>query len=477
MPARAAANQVGITAFGAYIPRSRLGKDTKGWGLGYEKAVANFDEDSVTLSVAAGVDCLRGIDRSKVDGVIFATTTSPYAEQQGAATIATALDLRRDIFTTDVTNTLRAGSDALRQAVAAVRAGSAEQVLVAVADVRLAMPQSELDRNFGDGAASFLIGKGPDLIASIDGESTLSEHMVDTWRSSSEPFVRSWEERFVLEEGYQRILPEAVAGLFKKLNLTPAAITKACLYAPDARRHADMAKRLGLAAQQVQDPLMNNIGNTGAASALLMLAAALEAAKPGDRLLLATYGSGADAIALTAQEGVSVTPTGRRGVSKHLASKAVLPDYATYLKWHELVPEEPPKRPLAQPLSIAALLRERDQNIRLYGARCKSCGRIQYPPQRVCVFCRARDSYEHVRLSDKLAEVFTYSMDYLAGTKDIPLVIAILNMQGGGRILAMMTDRLIEEVKIGMTVEMSFRKISVNTGVHNYYWKCVPLRA
>jgi hydroxymethylglutaryl-CoA synthase len=73
--------------------------------------------------------------------------------------------------------------------------------------------------------------------------------------------------------------------------------------------------------------------------------------------------------------------------------------------------------------------------------------------------------------------VFTYSMDYLAGTIDTPLVVAVVNFEGGGRWLGMMTDREISEVRIGMPVELTFRKLRTVGGVHNYYWKCMPVRA
>ena len=72
--------------------------------------------------------------------------------------------------------------------------------------------------------------------------------------------------------------------------------------------------------------------------------------------------------------------------------------------------------------------------------------------------------------------MFTYSMDYLAGTIDNPLVITVVNFEGGGRILCMMTDRELDEVQVGMPVEMSFRKLRVVNGVHNYYWKSIPVR-
>ena len=116
---------VGITAHGAYVPKYRLGPETAGWNSKLERAVANFDEDSVTMAVAAGIDCLRNRDRQSVDGLLFATTTPPYAEKQCAAIIAAALDLRHDIFTADITNVLRAGTTALKTGLDSVAAGSA----------------------------------------------------------------------------------------------------------------------------------------------------------------------------------------------------------------------------------------------------------------------------------------------------------------------------------------------------------------
>ena len=131
----------GIVSYGAYIPRYRLGKETSGWGLPIEKAVANFDEDSITMAVAAGIDCINGSDRNKVDALLFATTTSPYIEKQGASIIAAAVDLQRNILTNDITNSLRAGTLAMRSALDSIMAGTAGQVMVTAADCRLGPPR------------------------------------------------------------------------------------------------------------------------------------------------------------------------------------------------------------------------------------------------------------------------------------------------------------------------------------------------
>ena len=211
---------VGIKSFGAYLPRYRLGEGTAGWGSSTEKAIANFDEDSVTMAVAAGRNCLRGIDLNSVDGLLFATTSPPYMEKQCAAIIATALDLRRDIFAADVTGVLRAGTTAVKMAMDSIVAGSAEQVLVVGSDARLATPRGDMERNLGDGAAALLLGKDG-VAATIEGTHSITETMLDMWRSQGDTFVRSWEDRFTNEEGLDRILPDAVDGFLASTVLLP----------------------------------------------------------------------------------------------------------------------------------------------------------------------------------------------------------------------------------------------------------------
>ncbi len=467
---------VGIAAYGAYVPRFRLGAGTSGWNTGSERSVANFDEDSVTMAVAAGLDCLRGRDRQSVDGLIFATTTPPYAEKQCAAIIAEALDLRRDIFSADVTDVLRAGTNGLKAALDSVAAGSAKQVLVIASDSRQGAPKGDTERNSGDGAAAFLVSQ-EDTIASLEGFYSITDNMLDNWRSAQDPFVRSWEDRFTTEEGLERILGEALSGYFQLQGSAAGDVARVALYAPDGRRHGQLARGFGFSAEQVQDSLYGRLGNTGAAFSLMLLVAALEQAGPGQLLLAVSYGDGSDVVGLRTTSAIK-TRTPVMGVTGYLDSKLVLDDYETYAGWRNVwITDSAARRPTPPSPSAAAIWREGDRNIRLYGASCDNCGYVQYPPQRVCVDCQARDESTPVRFSDRLGTVFTYSLDYIAGTTDIPLVIAAVDFEGGGRILCMMTDRALEEVAIDMPVEMSFRKLRVVNGIHNYYWKAIPKRS
>ena len=465
----------GISAYGAYVPRYRLGAETDGWDSAGQRSVANFDEDSVSMAVAAAIDCLNGREREEIDGLLFATTTPPYAEKQCASIIATALDLRRDIFTADITDVLRAGTTALKSALDSVAAGSAKNVLVVASDNRQGAPKGEAERNSGDGAVAFIISEDA-VIAEQAGSYTITENMMDTWRSAGDQFVRSWEDRFAIEEGLERIMGEAVSGFMEKEGVSVKDVTKLALYSPDARRHGQLARHLGFQPEQVQDPLFGRMGNTGAAFPLMLLAGALEDGSPDQLLLTVAYGDGSDVLGFRTTSKIGERGQGL-GVSGFLDSGQVLDSYETYAKWRNVwLTDSSSRRPDPQSPSVTALWRESDQNIKFHGGVCNQCGYVQYPPQRVCVECQSRDDSTPIRLSDKLGTVFTYSLDYLAGTVDTPLAVVVVDYEPGGRVLCMMTDREVGEVQIGMPVQMSFRKLRVVNGIHNYYWKAVPLR-
>ena len=268
------------------------------------------------MAVAAGIDCLSDRNRETIDGLLFATTTPPYAEKQCASIIATALDLRRDIFTADITDVLRAGTTALKSALDSVTAGSANHVMVIASDSRQGAPKGEAERNSGDGAAAFIISN-ESIIAEQAGSYTITENMMDTWRSAGDPFVRSWEDRFATEEGLERILSEAVSGFMKKECLATKDVAKLALYSPDARRHVQLARRLGFEPEQVQDPLFGRMGNTGAAFPLMLLARALEDGTPDRLVLTVSYGDGSDVLGFKTTSYISEAGHGM-GISGYL---------------------------------------------------------------------------------------------------------------------------------------------------------------
>ncbi len=470
---------IGIKSFGAYIPvyrlsASELARAWGGRGGRGEIAVANYDEDSITMAVEAAIDCLNGMDLAIPDGLYFASTTPPYDEKLSASIVAAATDLRDELFTLDIGNSLRSGTGAIKAACDAIKGGSAKNVLVTASDCRLAPPASEFESVFGDGAAAFLIAD-EDVAVAIEDSYSISSDFVDVWKRAEDPYIRTWEDRFVLEHGYREKLGIAISALLKKTGLSAKDFAKVVYYAPDARSHQRMIKQLKLEPEQVQAPMFDAVGNTGAAFAPMMLVAALEEAKPGDRILWANYGDGADAFVLQVTDQIEKA-RGRRGIMRHLESKMQILNYEKYVRFRNLMQGEADRRP-QYISSLPMIWRDRKQVLPLHGGRCRNCGNIQFPIQRVCAYCQAKDNYEEVRLADKTATVFTFSMDERAVEVDPPRVWTISDFDDGGRIYCTMTDRDTEKIDIGMQVEMTFRKIHDGAGVHNYFWKCRPIRA
>jgi len=472
----------GIMSYGAYIPIHRLGRAeiAKSWGLPGapgEKAVASFDEDSLTMAIAAARECIKGVDPGAIGGVYFASTTPPYKEKQTAAIIATVLGLDREAFTVDFSGSLRGGTNALRAALDAVKSGSCTSVLVCAADVRLGHPMGRSEMAFGDGAAALLVG-ARDVVAEIEGSYTLHNELQDVWRSDRDLFVRSGEDRFVLEEGYGRVVEEALSAALKIFDQKPEEYSRVCLNAPNPRTPVKVAQRLGFdIKKQLENTLHGGVGDTGSAMALMSLVAALEEEKEGAKILLAGYGNGCDVFSLRVT-GAIEKARNRRGIKGHLWSKKILSPYNKYLLWRDLLYIEPPPRPpkeLRQP-TPAAQWRENQGELRLNGTRCTHCGTPQYPPQRVCMKCKSKDEYEYYSFADRPARVFSFSHDYVMETQDPPVTVTVVDFEGGGRIMCDMTDRDPQEVKVGMSVEMTFRRLYYVGGIYNYWWKCRPIR-
>jgi hydroxymethylglutaryl-CoA synthase len=473
-------NMAGITSIGAYIPIYRLNRDeiAKMWlgrSAGGFKAVASYDEDAVTMAVASTLDCMRR-GGGRVNGLYLATTTAPYKEKQSAAIVGTVADLPKECHTADFTNTLRSATAALKSAIDAVNSGSAENVIVTASDCRLGAAKGNLEQTLGDGAASLMIGS-KNVIAEFEGSYSVFNDFIDYWRLSDEPFIQSAEGRFIDDVGYMPTMQDAISGLMKKCKITPSDISKAVFYASDARQHAALVRRLKLEKEQVQDPLYSQIGNTGTAAVLIMLAAALESAAPGDRIILAGYGDGSDAFLLRVTEAIK--KAFKKPTLKDKLAKFRSIDYGKYISWRNLVSLEPPTLPERPPVSLQNRWRERRAISSLWGVKCKKCGTPQMSPigqnLRVCTVCQAKDEFEDYLFSDKTGKLFSYAIDQLQPTGNPPGVNGVVDFDGGGRLICELTDYEVDKVKVGMPVEMTFRKMYESRGINNYFWKAKPI--
>jgi 3-hydroxy-3-methylglutaryl CoA synthase len=300
----------GITAYGAYVPRLRLQRkavaQANAWFapglLGAakgERAMANYDEDAVTLAVEAARDCLPAADpiadRAHVDAIYFASTSMPFSDRQNAGIVASALSLPRAISSLDVASSQRAGTSALLAALDAVKSGRAKAPLVAAGERRKARAASPAELSFGDAGAALLLGHDK-VIARFLGSHTETVDFVDHFRGESEEFDYSWEERWIRDEGYSKIVPAALKALFEKTGVKASDIAHLVLPCPFAKLDQQLAKQSGIDPARVRDNLASTVGDTGSVHALLMLADVLGSAKPGEKIAVVQFGQGCDAL-------------------------------------------------------------------------------------------------------------------------------------------------------------------------------------
>jgi 3-hydroxy-3-methylglutaryl CoA synthase/uncharacterized OB-fold protein len=460
----------GILAAAGYVPRYRLPREliAREWGgsaAGGEKAVANHDEDSLTLAVGAALELPD--EAQAVDAVFFATTTSPYREKQGAATIAAVLDLPATTRTVDFTDSLRAGTSAVLAALDAIAAGHARRVLVASGECRLGEPDSPAEQNYGDAGAAVVLGAGAGR-AEIVATHTLADEFVGTWRTQAQDFPRGFPGAFETKFGYGRVLDAALRGVLARAGVEPQALAAVILPAPSPRAPQGIAKALGLDPKtQLQDSFWTTIGDTGAAQPLLMLAAALERARAGDLILVASYGDGADAILLRAA-GAPADVTS--SVSRQIEIKRTLPSYGRYARFRKLVRKEGGMGDVSSPV---ALFRDRRELLPLYGGKCPQCGAVQFPKHRACIECGHPGGLDEVRLARR-GKLFTFTNDFVHETPDPPVSHAVVDLDGGGRMYCQLTDCEPERVEIDMPLALTFRRVHDAGGFNHYFWKARP---
>ncbi len=481
---------VGITGYSAYIPRLRLQRsaiaDAHRWhdpsyaakGRG-ERAICSWDEDAVTM----GVEAARGLVRKKrpPQTLMFASTTCPFADRQQAGIIATALSLEGDMRTLDVTSSQRAALGAFSQAVAAAGEGAREILLVA-SDKRRARARSPGELAWGDGAVSVSVGCEKPLLEVL-GSGVNSVDFLDHYRASGKDFDYDWEERWIRDEGLSKIVPEAISRALANAGVAPEEVAHFVLPSTIPRAAQLVARAANLKPESIVDNLAACLGETGVAHPLFMALNALETrVRPGDFLLVCSFGSGCEAVLMRATDAAAnYAPP--MSVQDALALKQPEANYFKYLCFNHLLEVEEGKRGEAAEFqtSLSASYRNRDMLLGLVGGRCTQCGTAQFPRARVCVNpqCRATDTQEPYSFRDEPAKVSSWSADYLAFTPNPPSHYGMIDFENGGRLMADFTDVEVGEIEVGMAVEMRFRIKSMDhpRGLPRYFWKAVLARS
>ena len=480
---------IGITDYGAYIPRLRLNRmaiyENMGWFAPAivmvaqgERSMCNWDEDAITMAVTASKECLQQQRKENVSGLMLASTTFPFADRQNAGILSTALNLRSDIMTADFTSSQKAGTNALLAAIESVKSGERDNVLVSATDKRETKPAYFHEMWFGDGAAAFLIGN-KDVIAEFKGSYSVSYDFIDHYRGALKRYDYNWEERWVRDEGYSKIIPEAVNGLLTKLNITMADVDKLvypCFYKAE---HKKIAKKIGAEPEKVADNLHDVCGDTGCAHPMLMMTAALDDAKPGDRILMASFGQGCSAFYFVVTENILNLQT-REKFKKTLENKETTDQYPKFLEFRDLVqPDMGIRAEAPTQTALTTLWRRRKMILGLVGGKCSKCQTPQFPKTEVCVnpHCRARHTQADYEFADTPAKIKTFTGDLLAVSVDPPHTYGMIQFEGGGRFMADFTDCKLDELKVGLPVYMVFRKRTEdkNRGFVNYFWKAAPV--
>ena len=467
---------VGIVSYGAYIPYYRLKKETIGQAFGKRggrgaRAVAYCDEDALTMSVAAAMDACGGKAPTDLNAVRFASVSAPYREKQCAAEVAAVLAAGTVLRTGDHAGNLRAGSAAMLDAwdMLKVTGGTA---LVSMSDCRLGAADGKFESDLGDGAAAFLLGT-EDLLAVLDGSVSVSKNALDEWRGADDDYVRNWDARYANTQLYAPLVKEAVTRLMKQTGVQAGDIDKVVLYGHDDKLRGGLAAKLGFAPEQLAPSFYSEIGNTGNAAAGIMLASVLDNAQGGQRILVATYGDGCDAMLFTVTDRAQ---SFRRAntVEKLLAHKNDALPYGKYLKWKGMIDCEPQKRPAQERSALPDYNRNYRKNHNLTGCRCTTCGTKVFPPQRVCVHCHSIDTMEPYSFLDKTGRIRTFTIDGLSLSLDSPNYLVVLEFEGGGKMMTYLVDCAKEDIRVGMAVRPSYRKMYEANGVQTYFWKVVP---
>lgn len=479
---------VGLLGFGAYLPQSRLQRKSiaaaHGWfepslvGLGRgERTMAAWDEDSNTLSVEAGRACLAGSDRRQVDGLYIGSTSFPFLDRQNSVLVSEALGLSSVLQTFDLAGSQRAGTSALLAALKGAATG--ETGLVVGADNRRTKAASVGEMTYGDGAAALLVGEG-DVIATLVGSHTRSVDFIDHFRTAQSEFDYQWEARWIRDEGLMKIVPASVNALLQNTGIDAGRIAHFCCPIGSSKDQKALARKLGLRAEALQDTLESNCGNTGAAHALLMLIGALEAAKPGELIMVLGFGQGCDVLLFETTDALAQLPAAT-GLKVCLANRCEEENYFKYLAFNDLITMEHGLRAETDKnTALSAAYRNKALTTGFIGGKCSQCGTEQIPVAPICVNpqCGGVGTQEPHPFADAVASLNSYTSDRLTYSLNPPAYYGMIQFAEGGRIMIDFADVVAEQgLEVGMSMRMVFRirDYDHKRGFRRYYWKAAPI--
>jgi hydroxymethylglutaryl-CoA synthase len=342
-----------IIGYGVYIPRYRIKVEeiAKVWGVDperikqslmiEEKSVPGPDEDTATISVEAARNAVKqsGINPQDIGAIYVGSESHPYAVKPTATIVAEAIEATPNMTAADYEFACKAGTACLQACMGAVASQMMKYGMAIGSDTSQGAPGDPLEYTAAAGGATFIVGgDGSEAIASIEGTYSFTTDTPDFWRRERRPYPKHGG-RFTGKPAYFKHVLSATSGLLRKLKLTPQDFAYVVFHQPNGKFPLQAAKELGFSKEQVLPGLLTpKIGNTYSASSLLGLAAVLDIAKPGERILLVSYGSGAgsDAFSIVVHEAIEDKRDSAPTVSHYVGRKTYI-DYSTYAKFRKLL--------------------------------------------------------------------------------------------------------------------------------------------
>lgn len=335
---------IGIDGYGAYIPFYRLptaeiARVWHGGGAGpnREKAVASIDEDTTTMAVEAARTAIKMAGIGSNLGAIFVGTESKvYAVKPTGTIVAQALGCH-NALTADFEFACKAGTEAIQVISGLVGSGMIAHGLAIAMDTAQGRPGDDLEYTAASGGAAFILGKTEsDSIARILGSVSYVSDTGDFWRRQGEKYPKHLS-RFTGEPAYFHHVETAVRNLLSEFGAKPSDFQYAVFHQPNPRFPVEAAARLGFSMKQIETGLLNPvIGNTYSGSSPLGLAAVLDIARPGDKIMLASFGSGAGSDAFIIEALDNLPAKRKLGIPvRKLLENCSRIDYAMYSKLRE----------------------------------------------------------------------------------------------------------------------------------------------
>jgi len=342
--------KIGIIGYGADIPRNRIkaeeiakvwGADAEGYKRGLmlqEKTVPSPDQDTITLSVQASRRAITraGIDPKDIGAVYIGSESHPYAVKPSGTVLSEAIGATPECHTADLEFACKAGTEGMFIATQLVKAGSVKYALAVGGDTSQGAPGDALEYSAAAGAAAFVMGADEDkMLAELIDTYAFMTDTPDFWRREHMHYPKHGG-RFTGEPAYFKHVCGAANGMMEKVGMKPKDFDYVVFHQPNGKFPMRVGKRLGFEREQILTGwLVPLLGNTYSGASPLGLTAVLDVAKPGDNILVVSFGSGAGSdgfvwkVCPRIKKAVKLGKTTREMLDKN---KRYL-DYGTYASY------------------------------------------------------------------------------------------------------------------------------------------------